>query len=410
MQKRTTQDSLKLFWIKELDEYRHLRTRSLRVGIVTSFTKNYNYGAVVQAYALARFTGIFVRSCKQINYSASPHTVGSHPARRSTPDLSAARQEAVHGIAKRKRAMQRFMERIPQTQTVFTAETLASAARPFDAFVCGSDVIWGTKARLNNSFYWLNFVPQDSKIKIAYAPSLKTIDWTADEENRITKLVSSFDALSVRESDGKDFLERLLRGSKHVSHVLDPTLLLPRETWRHVAKRADVGGRYIFVYLLGDSYIQRRAISEFARTKGLPIVTLPHCVSFRPSDTSFGDTRLYDIDPTQWIWLIDHAEYVFTDSFHGAVFSSMFHKNFFIYNREMSEGWTSLGNRMKSLTSMWGIERVVLADHHPAKDIDRISPIDYNRLDSVTDRMRRASARYLLSALEGGCRRLKIGE
>ena len=404
------QDSLRRFWADLIKVYENQQLRELRVGVVTSFTNNYNYGAILQAYALTRFIGVFTRECKQINYSGTITASRATPIRNECAAPSPERREAVQGIAARKQAMNRFMRRIPQTHTVFSDININEAVKAFDAFVCGSDVIWGTQTRLNqHPFYWLDFVPKGNKIKISYAPSLKTKDWTPYELRQIVQYTSTFDALSVREEDGKAFLEGLLRRTKRVTHALDPTLLIPTQTWRYIAKRANVENDYIFVYLLGDSVAQRRRIREFAKLKGLPIVTLPHCVKYRRSDASFGDVKLYDIDPPQWIWLIDHAEYIFTDSFHGALFSSMFHKRFFILNREMPEAWSSLGNRITSLTNMWGIGGVVLPDEGSAYDIDRIPPIDYRKVDEATRVKRIESAEFLLSALESGCRRLGIG-
>lgn len=51
-------------------------------------------------------------------------------------------------------------------------------------------------------------------------------------------------------------------------------------------------------------------------------------------DKDFGDVQLMDCSPEEWIWLIHHAEYIFTGSFHGIVFLTIFEKKFFALHRE----------------------------------------------------------------------------
>ena len=44
--------------------------------------------------------------------------------------------------------------------------------------------------------------------------------------------------------------------------------------------------------------------------------------------TVYADKRIYDCDVKEFLWLIDHAEYVVTSSFHGLAFSVIFNKQF----------------------------------------------------------------------------------
>lgn len=48
-------------------------------------------------------------------------------------------------------------------------------------------------------------------------------------------------------------------------------------------------------------------------------------------DDKLGDINLYDVDPFDFIRLIRDAKYVVTDSFHGSVFSILFHKKFMTF-------------------------------------------------------------------------------
>ena len=52
---------------------------------------------------------------------------------------------------------------------------------------------------------------------------------------------------------------------------------------------------------------------------------------------------LDECSPEEWIFLINNAEYIFTDSFHGIIFSTIFEKKFIALKREYTE---DINNRL----------------------------------------------------------------
>ena len=42
----------------------------------------------------------------------------------------------------------------------------------------------------------------------------------------------------------------------------------------------------------------------------------------------YADKVLYDVGVEEFLWLVDHAEYVITSSFHGTAFATIFNKKF----------------------------------------------------------------------------------
>ena len=117
----------------------------------------------------------------------------------------------------------------------------------------------------------------------------------------------------------EQFKRRIFDNTKH---VLDPTLLVDRESWHELAGKRRINGKYIFCYMLGDDRNQRKQIKEFAKKNGLKLVTLPHIVNssafqFKTQDWHFGDVQLYDVGIPEFLSLIQHAEIVVTDSFHA---------------------------------------------------------------------------------------------
>ena len=89
------------------------------------------------------------------------------------------------------------------------------------------------------------------------------------------------------------------------------------------------------MYLLGTDKAQRDSITAWSKQKKLRIITIPYANGLENDcDSSFGDIKLNDSGPEEWIWLIHHADYVITDSFHGIVFSTIFEKRFFAMTRD----------------------------------------------------------------------------
>jgi hypothetical protein len=141
----------------------------------------------------------------------------------------------------------------------------------------------------------------------------------------------------------------------------------------------------------------------FARKLNLKVVTLPHSWgNFWLCDLFFGDIRLYDINPPAFIGLIKNSEYVFTDSFHGAAFASIYHKNFFVYKRELRNrsldtlGWDT---RVHSLLEILETPDRLLSGKETMEDILSLKEIKYGAVAQKMDKWRKDSIRYLEDAL-----------
>ena len=66
----------------------------------------------------------------------------------------------------------------------------------------------------------------------------------------------------------------------------------------------------------------------------------------------------YSITPSEFVWLIHHAAHVFTDSFHGTVFSLIYEKQATVFER-VQEGANRMFGRIRDLVSVLGMEQVL---------------------------------------------------
>lgn len=190
----------------------------------------------------------------------------------------------------------------------------------YDMFIVGSDQVWNPDFDFNSELDYLPFVSRDKKI--AYAASFGVSEITSNRA-RIAELLDDFSAISVREDAGAKIVEDL--SSIEPPVVLDPTLLLSAEDWNQVSvepKITDVERPYLLKYILGDD-VHGAEIDETASKMGLSVVDL--------KDESL------PVGPAEFVWLIKHAQLVCIDSFHGSVFSLIFHRPFIIFERQSDD-------------------------------------------------------------------------
>ena len=339
-------------------------TKKTKVGILSTFYNNYNYGGKLQAYALARYLNQNGCDAVQVQYNQpNRHKKVSVPDRikkvlRSS-DYRHAVSQMLYGkcltgatdhMKTRKAAFARFDEQIPHTPGVYSDDTIGDTVSDFDVFVCGSDQIWNPG--LTKKAYYLGFVPA-GKGKFSYAASIA--DDIPDEWKRTySESLSRLDAISVREEQSRAVLQEML--GREVSVTVDPTLLLDRADWASVAAEPLVKEPYVFCYFLGYSHKMRRTAARIAGKMGLKVVTIPHLLGttqrFYPCDEAYGQEKLYDVSPDGFLALIRDAEYVFTDSFHATVLSLVFQKQFVAFGRTNHPGMAS---RMEDLLGMFGM-------------------------------------------------------
>lgn len=161
--------------------------------------------------------------------------------------------------------------------------------------------------------------------------------------------------------------------------------------------------KYIFAYILKGTKQERKTIEKFAKSQGIPVLTIPfldgeHLV---PYDIKFGDVKLWDASPSDFISAIRNAEYVFTDSFHCMVFSCFYHKKFYVFQKKGKLQMSRiLGLQDLLLTG----NRVVSSDCAP-EIIENMPEINWELTEERIQKYRNSSREYLIDAIERGVSR-----
>lgn len=381
----------------------------MKIGILTLYYHSYNFGGVLQAYALCRYLNqsgyeaeqiamdftladCFVLQAKSFQGLKKLRPMLSYGSYKLCQKTEKIRHpEVAANIRSRKERFDKFGAGIPHSQQVYHIETVKDANAVYDLFLCGSDVIWN--CGMPASVAALGFT---QKPRIAYAPSIGQADLPDWWKKAYLPYVEKLNVLSMREKGAAEELEQLL--GRHVEHAVDPTLLLTPEEWNACIGTASgcQSTKECFCYLLGDDRAQRKQITEFARKQDLNLVTEPYAAnqSFRRCDKCFGDIQDYSSGPMEFIEHIRNADVVLTDSFHACVFSILYNKEFYALPRINGKD-QALSGRIQALLQVLGIQDRYTQDLSQLKR----SEIDYTDVNKALAELREKSADFLKTSL-----------
>ena len=272
-------------------------------------------------------------------------------------------------------------------------DELCKASKNYDGVMVGSDQLWAPSG-ITSNFYNLMFV-DDNVLKISYAASMGVSRIKKKLHKLYRTFLSRMDFISVRENTAKKLVEELSTNTAEV--VVDPVLLLSGDDWlNEIPDKKLFDEPYIFAYFLGKTPEYRQAVTRFAKEKGLKIVTSHHMDSYNKADINFGDYAPYDVGPQEFVNLIRNAEYVFTDSFHGCVFSMLYKKQFMVFNRYSDKSISSKNSRIDSFCENYG-----LSDRRFEGDINAVdNEIDYTSVLEKAEHHRQKSLAFLDKALK----------
>ena len=260
----------------------------------------------------------------------------------------------------------------------------------YDYVIVGSDQVWNPTFGFASDFEFLKFVPENRRISYAASFGVDNLEMLSQERrDSIGRSLAQFSHLSIREASGKQIADSF--PGVHAEVHIDPTMLLTGPEWRIIAQNPGykVPDKYILVYMLNRyTYSYLKKIHELAKQKKAQVINVLE-----------GKNRF--IDPLQFIWLIDNAELICTDSFHASVFSILFHSRFYIFDRKDSHDDQS--SRFTSLLYLSGIPE----EYVSYKSTISSEEIEWEKVDQKLWEERQRALNYLKTALSSDNRPLK---
>lgn len=206
-------------------------------------------------------------------------------------------------------------------------------------FIVGSDQVWNPYYEAKE-YEFLTFAPKEKRL--SFAASIGTDSIPEEAKWYFKKNLSNMKYISVREERAAEIVKELT--GRDVDITLDPTLLLDKADWEILSKKPelDIKDKYICTYFLGEV---PEAVKAFSEEKYMPIYAL----------NSQDSPDLYTLDPAEFLYMIQNATYVLTDSFHAVAFSIKFNKEFYVFDRKQ-DGVSSMFSRIETITKRFSLE------------------------------------------------------
>ncbi|MGK2862157.1 MAG: polysaccharide pyruvyl transferase family protein [Chitinophagaceae bacterium] len=333
-----------------------------------------NYGAILQAYAtviaLSKYGEVHTIDYKNPYLKSHLDLIRFKPSFRGIKmlmhDLLNIRNRSV--LIKKFRDFIKLNFNLSQELTANQLEQYVKGQ--YDVYVCGSDQIWNpniiSPTNSIDPIYFLSFGEADAK-KISYASSMGNYEFSDQQTSYLRLLLKDFHRISVREIEGKNYLQSLFP-DRTITQVVDPTLLLSGSDWLtqlspyKEQKRND----YILVYSVPRTQLLRKAIKFYSEKFDMPVIAIDKMLV--PMD--YVDKHIRTAGPGEFIELYANAGFVITDSFHGTCFSVIFEKPFVCIPA------THKANRQEGLLSSLGLlDRIIYKE----SDFSSISQsLDYS--------------------------------
>lgn len=323
----------------------------MKIGVVTYFNIK-NYGSALQAFSLKTICNrlghdvvfLNVRENNSICKIAHKLHVGFvtllkcawySAARKTHREIRSLRHRNESSISSETTDLfDKFLsEQLPNVNIDRTALKKAAQTERFGAFICGSDQIWSPLSVHLSGYKYLNFAPR--KKRIAYAPSFGVVGVPDYNKAFVKRMLLGFDDISVRENQGAKIVNDLIGIEPPV--VLDPTMLLSGDEWRTLYKEHtphNENGKYALCYFFDEPEADIvEQIAKYSRENNLKMLVL---LSGNVQLISNG-AQLVHAGPWEFLRYIDEAECVFTNSFHGSVFSILFERPLKVFARSHSD-------------------------------------------------------------------------
>lgn len=352
----------------------------MKIGILT-FPNSPSFGASLQMTGLYRAIENLGNEVEIINYRNEFMSKEKHIQKRSSLKTLAIYLLDIPG----RNSFMRFEKQLKlyPSKIIYETEQLKRIVKRYDYLICGSDQVWNPNITGDDLNYFFSFCEDDAK-EISYAASFGVDKLDGVFAQAVKEQLEKFKAISVREEQGAKIVYELLNSNCAI--VLDPTMLIEQNKWRLYEKKLKgLPSKYIAKFIFNYDKNVEEKIEKLAEQTGLPVVTIGGTFISKLKSGLFTGS----IGPAEWLYVLDHADYVVTDSFHGAAFSVIFHKNLLVSLA------SSTNSRLKTLLHTFELDNRVIGEMLPE------GKIDYRNVERIMIEKREESLDFLRKAVNG---------
>lgn len=320
----------------------------MKIGILT-FHRAVNYGAVLQAYALTKKLKMLEQEAEIIDYQCEKIKTDYLPNFKiKGSKLSSLVQQILSApyMLLKKKNFELFLDKyLPLSNK---GNDIVSMCQDYDMIIVGSDQVWQDNLIGGDDAFFLKNVNEKNKVSYAASFSLNNTRFNKDK----LRMLNDFDSISVREHENAIYLKKELK--RDIYEVCDPTLLLSLDEWINLSSQAHINySNYILVYNVVKPKSMLRFADELAKKENKKVIVVTTSIK-KKIDALY----LRTVDPINFLGLIKKADYVITNSYHGAVFSLIYGKKFFVethssgnyYNSRVANLFNSLNIPLENVT------------------------------------------------------------
>ena len=362
-----------------------------------SWVKHYNFGTILQAYALQQYVLSLGYENHILNdtYIKEPNqTAGKMLGMRIKQLKGLVLNPSVRFYYKSKLKSNELFRRFIATYLQIDYDTDWNLFdSKYDQYLVGSDQIWNPGPswykELNTPFYYAGFT---HKKKIAYAASLGVFTYPDKHREQFKAYLSDYKYLSAREETGCKIMADIT--GREVHHVVDPTLLLSAGDWRKlVGEKPSCRGKYVLAYFLSANTWYLEYARQYASERNLPLRMF-----YNLKEHACYADELVAAGPLEFLQHIDGAAVLLTDSFHGTLFALQLDTPFVVFQRFKGEN-EGQNQRLVSLLALLGISDRFIQENGCGK-IESLLPLDFERLKRKLSVGVESSRHFLQKALE----------
>ena len=368
------------------------------IGIITH-RGNYNYGGLLQALALQRWLsslGFFVEIINLDKMQLTGSKLGRITRALLTPTKTFKR------LLKRKSEqqppksfMQIFMDFKESTKMRYSSEvqsnTIGEISKKYDAIIVGSDQVWCYKYARPLIFF-IQWKPAYKGRMLSYAACSPDMDIPWYNKGIIRKQLMQFNEISVRDLNTQQWVQNICDRKPLV--VADPTLLYDFED---VVGLNKINEPYILAYCLGSEICggHDTVIKDIRKRYGA-IKVIGIAIPNKSKEVEkFADEVIYDASPKDWLTLIKYATFVYTDSFHGCMFSLKFEKQFIAYYAQQSRA-----SRLIDIRDRYSLEYAIVSSVSELQEKECLqNGINYKKTNPLIQEHIDLSKQFLINSL-----------
>lgn len=370
----------------------------MKIGIVTFWSSKDNYGQLLQLFALQTFLKELGHEPFLIRYAfwkdnSIPKLFKEYfllPWRipRAIKNKIAERKVHKSNIVHERKFVEFLSENILYTEQIYSTKELINNPPIADCYITGSDQVWG--ALTPNPVFFLQFGAKEIK-RISFAASFGDgNDFFKDGYiSKVTPYLNKFDMVTVREYKALDVCKKA--GINGCILFPDPTLLIDMSNYNRLLFSNLSTDKYCLIYMLEGEEKTKMSMDDivaFVKDMGAKMIYVASQGRFDKY------AKQYPTIP-QFLSYIKNADFVITNSFHGTVFSIMYHRRFVVIPKKNGNN-----TRIETLLSQYGLQQHIVEEPAMIKKAYN-DVVDWTLVDNINEKKKKETVDLLQRVIGG---------